>query len=354
MEFIPYKYLYYAIIPYAFFFVIFLEKYKNRLSKGLIATIIFPVIIVYILGMARSRGTDLGVYINNFYSAHHDGMLDGIQDLGYVMFSDILYWLGMPFQSLTVIFGIVTIISIFRMSKFYSIDFLPLFFIYLIHLIVVTDFAQLRIGMAMSLAIIAFISTSRYRFIVYIISFSAHFSVLFFILISEYVKFVSNIRSNLVRIICIFLLISLLFLTGKYLYLLTFVDPRVGVYLSYPKYGSPVSHYYQPLFHFLILIPFLLFRVNKNRKIFVLLTLEIIGIATFFAFSNYAIFAFRLSNTLLFFYPVLIFYLFNLMATRFCFLKKNRHLFFTILISTFMVILLLRPGSYKILNTIML
>jgi hypothetical protein len=352
MEYIQYKFLYYPVIVYALFVSILVKPYWNRLSNASIIVVVFPIIAVYILGMSRSKGIDLGVYKNNFY-----GIIENIYDPGYVAFTNILNGLGMPFHVLTIVFGVLSIVGVFKLSKYYSINFFLLFFIYFAHLFVVTDFSQLRIGAASSLAVIAFVSTSRFRFLIYILSASMHISVLFFIIVVEYTKFLIKIRSNLIRITGVLLLILLFFLVGKYLYLFSSLDERINIYINTGnKYGSAVTNYYQPLFHFLILTPFLLFRkyIKKDDKLYVLALIQILGISTFFAFSHYGVIAFRLTSSILYLYPVLIFYSFNLIADRFNYVKRRNSLFFTVLMVALVLLLILRPGSYRVVNTIWL
>jgi len=349
MELIAYPYLYYPALVYGFFVSISLRKYWHRLSNGALIIVYLPIIVVYIIGMARSRGKDLNAYKNIF-----NGISESVYDPGYIAFNNFLNWLGLPFQFLTILFGIISIIAISKLAKSYSINFFPLFLIYLAHLFITTDFSQMRVGVAGSLAIIGFISTSRLRLLIYILSLSFHFSALSFILVSEYLKFLIKLRSIYLKSSGILLLIFIFILMGKNLYLFSFVDERINIYLMNKKYGSEVTDYYQPVFHFLTLIPFIFFGkyIKTDEKLYVLVLLQIMGIVSFYSFSNNAIFAFRLSNLITHLYPVFILYLFVLMAGQINYIKRRAYLFFTILIFILLLILGVRPGSYITLQSI--
>ena len=57
-----YEFLYYPALIYGLFSSILLRKYWNRFSNNALIFITSPVIIVYMIGMARSKGVDINVY----------------------------------------------------------------------------------------------------------------------------------------------------------------------------------------------------------------------------------------------------------------------------------------------------
>jgi hypothetical protein len=306
--------------------------------------------------MSRSKGIDHGTYRRNY-----NGLIENIPDPGYMLITDFLNSFFVPFQAVVVLFGLVSIISIVKLSKYFNVHFFPLFFIYFAHLFVGTDFSQLRIGLAMSIAAIAFVSNYKYRYVLYIFAGLTHLSILSFICIAEYAKFLVKIRSNSIRAVGILVAIIMLFLVGKYLYLFSFLDDRIetyvkGFYSTYEGYGAPVHSYIQPLFHFAILAPFLVFRrrLRKDKMLDTLVLIQVFGIATFFAFSDNGIFAFRLTSAILSLYPVLILILYNNIVAQVDFLKRNDALLYLGLIIFLVSVFIFRPGAYRIINTILI
>ena len=356
MELLPYKYFYYPAIVYGLLVTIALRPYWSKFSAGLSLVIIFPILFIYILGMFRSKGVDHGTYRRNY-----DGIIDNMADPGYVMITDFLSAIHIPFQLAIVLFGVVSVISIIKLSKFFNIHFFPLFFLYFAHLFVGSDFSQLRIGLAMSVAAIAFVSNYKYRYVLYLLSGSIHLTILSFIFIAEYANLLVRIRSNIIKSLGIIVCILMLFLVGKYLYLFSFIDDRIDIYIkgfysNHEGYGAPVHSYIQPLFHTAILIPFLLFRkyLNQDPKLEALVLIQIFGIANFFAFSDNGIFAYRLTSVILSLYPVLILYTYNIIANQVDFVKRLDAYFFLGLIVCLLPLLIFRPGGYRVINSMLI
>ena len=356
MELIPYKYFYYPAILYGFIVVICLQSYWNRMSFSLRLVIYLSLISVYILGMSRSKGVDHGTYRANF-----DGLVKNIYDPGYVMITDFLNFLNIPFELALVLFGLISVISIFKISRYFNVYFFPLFFIYFAHLFVGTDFSQLRTGLAVSIATFAFVSNAKFRYPLYFLAGSIHLTVLSFILIAEYARFIVTIRSSLIRSIGIIICVIGLFLVGKYLYLFSFLNERIDIYVkgfysTYEGSGAPVHSYIQPLFHTAILVPFLLFRrfLEKDSKLDMLILIQLFGISTFFAFSDNGIFAYRLTSTILCLYPVLILYSYNMIANQVNLVKRRKTLLFSALIIALLPILVFRPGAFRVINSMLI
>jgi len=353
MELMQYSLLYYPAAIYGLIISVIIRAYSKQISYGVKILFTAPILVVYMLGMTRTKGIDIGIYLRNF-----NGELNTIYDKGYVLLSDLFNLLNLPFKSLLFLFGVLSVYTIYKLSKRYSLDFMPLFVIYFVHFIVGTDFSQFRVGAASSIAAIAFINKSFLRWVLYALAISVHLSAIFFVLISEYSKFLLSLKNSKLRISMFFASFILLILIGNNLGLFALIDERVSIYIEtfseYEGYGAPVSNYYQPFFFSLVFLPFIVLYkyVSHSRDIKVLALIHLYGIGTFFAFSDYSIFAHRLTSLTVFLYPVFLLHTLNLASKTNYHLKKFFNLYFIFIFLGFFTILIYRPAAIRVIDTI--
>lgn len=323
-------------------------KYDGFLIKKII--IVF-VCFVYLVGMFRQDGVDYSGYVYSYYNDH-----TYIPDSGFraLMFS--FDSLGLPFEALMFLVATVNILSLRRAAKYFAISFEPLFIIYFLHLAIVRDFSQLRVGFAIALAIFCVTSSGRsIRLIFLLLAGSMHLTSLVFIFSYEFCRWVELLKSQRKQILSIVGLLFGIFLMGSFVNHLSFIDPRVESYILWTAkdYGLPVGQFLLLFFHTSILLLAYYTRESwvGDVKIQTLLFLQILGLAVFIAFTNVSIFAFRLSSATLSFYPVLL--IFSLSHLR---LRINNYSISKILASILFillgVVLILRSDSIEIIRAI--
>lgn len=313
--------------------------------------IIFIVCFVYLIGMLRQDGVDYSGYVYSYYNDH-----SYIPDSGFraLMFS--FDSLGLPFEALMLLVGAVNILSLRRAAKYFAINFEPLFIFYFLHLAIVRDFSQLRVGFAIALAIFCVTSSGRpIRLIFLLLAGSMHLTSLAFIFSYEFCRWVALLKSQRKQIISIVGSLFGIYLIGSFVNHLIFVDPRIETYFAWnaENYGLPVGQFLILLFHISILLLACYTRESwvGDVKIRTLVFLQILGLAVFIAFANVSIFAFRLSSAVLSFYPVLLIFSLphlRLRIKNYSISKISASIVFVL----FGAVLILRPDSIEILRAI--
>ena len=194
--------------------------------------------------------------------------------------------------------------------KTLKLDFGIVFFILLLHLIIIRDFAQVRVGLAINLALYSYFCMSRGRYIVYLIAVSIHLSVVVLPVIFTLYNFICSRRLLGGKMLLSVLVWPLIFIN---LPLLASVDPRIEIYMAMqrPLYGEKVTSFAQPMFITFLLLVY----IFQNTDNF--LSLKIIkpdifvyslvhSLIIFISFSSYSIFSYRLTNVALSLYPFFI------------------------------------------------
>jgi len=285
---------------------LFFLRYRNNDILAIRYLIVLIVTITYIIGMLRQDGVDYSIYFSAFYEDHTE-----IPDIGFQLLMLSFNSLQSPFQVMMLFIAIATILSLCRAARYFTVSFGLLFILYFLHLAVVRDFSQLRVGLAVALAIFAVTSQGKFkRGALYLLAGSVHITSLAFILSYEFCRWAGQLNSRRKQIIVMVSAVFGIFFLGSSLQYLAFLDPRIEIYLSWKSdnYGTPVGQFLTLFFQMSILALAYHTRKSwrKDEKIRTLVYLQILGIAVFIAFIDVAIFAFRISNVTLSLYPVLL------------------------------------------------
>ena len=328
--------------------------WKYEKSSALRVVFYLLAVLVYFLGMSRSEGVDIINYQFSYDGNYENG---GIPDKGFQVLIDFFNLLYLPMQALFIAAGLFSTYSIRRAAHYFDVDGTILFILYFFHLFVVRDFAQMRIGFAAAIAIVGLTSNLRMKLLFYIFAASVHFSILVFIVAYESCHFVAHLKCRAERLFMIAIGVVLVFAIGLNIENLAFLDSRIETYLKWDRegYGQEVVSYSQLIMSFGIL--FLGLAVRKNWQGYpmfrCLFYLQILAIASFIAFHNHSIFAFRLSNIIASLYPIFI-----LLAVSKIHVRLGRYSIgyqaAGIVLQVVSIALLLRPGSFDIISRIVL
>ena len=348
-----YVHLYYLTVTIALCAVpLYLRRrlsYDIRLLSGILGAL---VSVVYLVGMIRSEGIDLDIYRENYEGSYQNS----IPDVGFRLLMYLLKVVHLPFEALMLIMGITSILAIHRLSMSFRLSFTLLLLLWFIHLAVVRDFSQTRIGFAMALAVLAITSKSMMpRVIFYGLAISMHLTSAVFVFAYEACLYIARLDRAAIRSILIMIMIFLIFVMGNSIGALSFFDERVDIYLNWERegYGLPVESYGPLLLHCGVVLIALICRKHwiQDSRLRAIFYLELLGITFFIAFSDVAIFAFRLSNVLVSLYFLLIARCFvSLYESH----KKMSLVRFGVLAQAYFItlFLLFRPGSYDLLAAI--
>jgi len=275
---------------------------KTREYFNFLITIV--LIPLYLFGMLRSFGVD----IDNYRRLYE--MNDNFVDVGFNLLMFPFQFTGMPFEIFLFSVGIFNLILVYKITKRLDVNFGIVFFIFLLHIIIVRDFAQLRVGLAINIALYAYFCSKRWKYLIYVLAISVHLTVVILIVILTAYKIFEKRRMALS-----FLAITLLIwpIISLNLIILAVIDPRIELYMSWQRqgYGESVHTYVQPLFVIFLLLIYLL-QNSKNlislklTKIDIFIFSLLHALVIFVSFSQYAIFAYRLTNVAISLYPFFI------------------------------------------------
>jgi hypothetical protein len=330
----------------------FFAERDPRIGPRLKAALVAAIIIVYLLAMFRTRGVDMRMYM----MIYNDLNIFGAADIGFATLIQILNFFGAPFASLMLIAGLASLAALWRLSRHFQVSFALLLVFWFAHLAVVRDFSQFRVGFAVSIALLGITSpTMLIRLALCAVAFTIHFTALALILGYEYLRLVMRVKSPRWRYSLVAAAMGGTMLIGALIGQLAFIDPRIALYLAWDTtgYGAPVESYGALILHGLVLaIAVMGWRGWKGRgEIEVLFWLEVMGIVSFLAFFDVAIFASRITNVVLSLYPVLLIHSVNAIRIRLGG-RAAVKLGAGMVALALMLILTARPGSFSIINTI--
>jgi hypothetical protein len=308
---------------------------------------------VYLLGALRTEGVDIANYKYS-YEVSYEG---GVPDVGFRFLMDIFIAASLPWKAVQFFSGIVGLIAVRRGADYFGVSKSLLLLFFLLHLIVVRDFAQLRVGLAVSFLVIGLTLPLGWRIMFYVIGASIHITTIPFIIAYEACIRTANIQSKYTRRIVVLLGMGLVCVACLSLSSFAFLDPRIELYMSWKNegYGMPVNSYGLLILHGLMIFGIWKIRAMwaVNVQIRALFYLEIVGVTTFLALSNHAIFAFRISNVILSLYPVLFLLAIDCLRVQIGTRSATEFARAT-LVMVFCFALLLRPESYEIIVRIFL
>ena len=128
---------------------------------------------VYLMGMVRVDGVDF----DNYRFAYGKISGWGIYDVGFNFLTTLFYQLSIPIEGFLFCLGAYTLIAYWRICKFYRVDFGLVLFILLLHLLIVRDFAQIRVGVAVVTVLYANTFSNIFiRYLGYIVGGTIHFT----------------------------------------------------------------------------------------------------------------------------------------------------------------------------------
>ena len=342
--------IYYASIIYFFLIILFLHFGKKSVSVKEQLFLLIPPLTIYYIIMTRSAGVD----IPNYFNAYMYDPLE-IPDLLFQKYYIILKYYEIPFWFSNLFIGFVNSICLiyFSYKKFPKYIFI-VFFIFFCHLIVVRDFAQLRISLAFSFFILALVQKNRlFKFLLVFVSLGIHKSLLVIVVSYFLASKISRLNAPKRHTFLFFSIVSsvLLYFGVSYLF---FIDARIEIYLNWDKdgYGNPVSSFGSVIFQTYLILLYVIIIGFKNMTSNKYILLTFFGFMIFVAFSPTAIFAFRLSNLVWSFYPFLIIEM--LMYTKKKYKTSNAYLLSFIIIILPMIFFLNRPGTFSIIQSIKL
>ena len=128
---------------------------------------------VYLIGMVRIDGVDL----DNYRLAYGKISGWGIYDVGFNFLTTLFHKLSIPIEGFLFFLGAYTLIVYWRICKFYRVEFGLVLFILLLHLLIVRDFAQIRVGIAIVTVLYANTFSNIFvRYLGFIVGSTIHFT----------------------------------------------------------------------------------------------------------------------------------------------------------------------------------
>lgn len=307
------------------------RKVLARLSL-LLSIFIIPL---YLIGMFRSQGVD----ILNYRRVYEDLENSTIVDPGYNFLMYVGKSIGLELEGFLLAIGLLNLFLIFKICRFLKVNFGVVLAILALHLTVVRDFAQLRVGLAINVALFGFILKGWSKYLLYIIAGSLHFTALVIVGFFITQKTMATSRSIIVKVLPLIGVVVL----GSSLSLLYQIDPRIELYMSWDRenYGQAVSSYSQLLFILFLIISSIMYR-GEDQKLYML---SFIFAATVFcSFTSVSIFSFRLANVAISLYP---YFAAAFLGSRANSLKKK-----AVFTTSLLFFLSLRSGNDAILGAI--
>lgn len=279
-------------------------KYSN--SRILNSSLYILALFIFFGTAFRTSGPDLVTYKLLYQSPER------IPDIFFQILFVIFNKINLPFQVALLLIMSVTVIALKRITHAYNISFLFIFCIYFIYLFPIRELAQFRIGMAISLFLIAF-SLNQKRFpswFFYIISVLCHYTVIVLLLSLVGSYMIASFKSKKLRVLIFCLAAMLISGVGMSIDKLLFIDPRMGIYLTDFQHedGRPVQSFFVIIYYTIITLSFNFFVRDevsiRDKKAFTYML--IFSILVFFAFSSVAIFAYRLAHVVAAFHPIML------------------------------------------------
>lgn len=319
----------------------------QRLVSGLL---VLPLIAAYLIGMHRSAGIDFDTY-----SVAYDDTGQAIPDLGYTALTWLTRSLGIGFSTFLLLQGLFTLIVLWVVSEAKRADPLVVLVIYLLHLAVVRDMSQSRIGLAVALYLLG---QTRQRalpkVLLYICAASVHITVVVVMFVWFYAQFVGRLKPISQFVAAYVPLIAFSIGGVLLLNLASGLDPRVEIYLSWDEaaYGAPLESFGALLRSgTVLLIYFAASHRFPGLKLRSYVLMELAGAAILIGFSRYSIFAARLANVAISMYPIGIGII--ALAYRSRLAEQSKSLRYRgavqLAVAATMLTLLVRPGSREAL-----
>ena len=226
--------------------------------------------------------------------------------------------------------------------------------IYLLHLAIVRDLSQSRIGLAVALYLLGQTSHRPLaKAALYVCAASMHITVVVLMFTWTFVRLTSRLKPSR-QIIAVYLPLALFALFGvRLLDIASGIDPRIEIYLSWDDvgYGAPLESF-GALGRGVLVVAVYLAASRKFRGLQLrdYVVMELAGAAILIGFAQFSIFAARLSNVAISMYPIGL----GIVAVAYrCRPAVRRSVGYGVAarlaIAATMATLLIRPGSFDAL-----
>ena len=331
-------------------------RVTERVSSGqrlLSTALVVPFVIVYLVGMHRIAGTDY----ENYLAAYTD-QGQPIPDLGYTALTGLMREVGVDFSTFLLLQGIFTLAALWVVSKAKGADPVVVLVVYLLHLAIVRDLSQSRIGLAVAIYLLG---QTRQRvepkILLYLFALSIHITVVVLMFIWAYATLTSRLKlSRQVFLLYLPLLVFAVY-GGALLDVASAFEPRVAIYLAWDDdaYGAPLASF-GALFRTIPIVGvFCLAAIRfKEIRLREYIVLELAGAAILFGFAEFSIFSARLSNVAISMYPIGL----GIIAQAYRSCRPNRRwrpysMGIKVTVGATLAVLVVRPGSFDALLQVM-
>jgi hypothetical protein len=333
-----------------------LMRLNSRLSDGvrlLSLALAAPLVLLYLNGMYRIAGID--------YDTYQDAYTDQgqpIPDVGYTALTWLTRSFGVGFSTFLLLQGIFTLVALWVASRARQADPLVVIVVYLLHLAVVRDMSQSRIGLAVAVYLLGQTrERSWIKALLYVAAASVHITVV----VLMFVWFVGRMTDRmrfLAQVLVVYVPLVAFAIFGVVLLNNTaWVDPRIELYLSWNEaaYGAPLESFGALLRGLAVVCVYLLAsRRLPGLRLRNYVVMELCGAAILIGFSQFSIFAARLANVAVSMYPIgLGIVALALQSQRHRRMTSNYGFPLKIATAAAIAILLVRPGTLDILQEVL-
>jgi hypothetical protein len=283
-----------------------LLRLTRRLTSGqrlLSGALVCPLVALYLIGMHRSAGLDFDTYL----SAYTD-QGQSIPDLGYTALTLLFRQAGVDFSTFLLCQGIFTLGVTWYVAKARQADPLVVVVVYLLHLAIVRDMSQSRIGLAVAVYLLGQTrERASLRALLYVFAASIHITVLVLMFAWTAARLTSRLPRSM-QVLTVYLPLAafatfgLALLEGA-----SWFDPRIELYLAWdePSYGAPLESFGSLALMALVTAAYVAAsRRFKDLRLREYVLMELAGAAILIAFAQFSIFAARLSNVAVSMYPI--------------------------------------------------
>jgi EpsG family len=323
-------------------FLVFIPFLRSNNLFHLIIRFWFFLSAVFVVaaGALRIDGVDYLIYEMQFQ--YPDDML--IPDIGYRLLNFIASRIYFDYRFITISIAILGLICVYRASGYFNFNPVMFLAIYLIHFLLLRDFAQLRFAFAGYVFVLALtIRRNFFRHIILLFSISIHYSmVMLYIAVLLFFR-----RSpSIWKMLALFMLLALIGQSfSDYLHIL---DSRLTVYSTWQSEVDKTT-----IDHLISLLPIfslaILFGINRAESEIIDLNykLMIIAIITYVITLPFSYIQGRVASVFMTLYPLGL-------ASVLSILGKNRSLFVPskLLVASFFLMHLLRVDTFAIVNAL--
>lgn len=277
-------------------FILTLTRRLRPYMSLLLVTVLVPL---YLSGMFRIGGVDIDNYLRVYLNVSASTIVDpGFNTLMYIG-----NFFGLSFAGFFLALGMLIMLLYARVARGFNVSFGIVLFVLVSHLIIVRDFAQFRVGLAVALALFSYTLPASWKFFGYAFAGTIHLTTMVLICILVYYEYFLHNRVTKARLLFPIVVTAIF---GALLGQLAVLDPRIALYMSWDRegYGAAVATWEQPMFIVFLLVSHQHLIHRWRLKLDLINFSLLVGLAIFFAFSNVAIFSFRLTNVAISLYPV--------------------------------------------------